>query len=208
MLQIGLPSSGMLLFESGAFAASAVMMGWLGAVPLAAHQIAISCAAMTFMIVLGLSIAAGMRLSAAVGAAEHARVRPIAVSTYALMGVSAVLCMGTFLLAGQVIAGWFVRDPAVVTLATRLLVVAGLFQFFDGGQVIGAAALRSLADVKMPALITFAAYWVVAIPGGFLLGVHGGLGAVGIWIALAAGLALAAIFLALRFARLTKPGAA
>jgi MATE family multidrug resistance protein len=206
MLRLGLPSSGMLLFEGGAFAASAVMMGWLGAVPLAAHQIAISCAAVTFMFVLGLSIAAGMRLSAAVGAAEHARLRPIAGSALGLGGVLAGIFMVIYLVAGGTVAAWFVRDPAVVALATQLLVVAALFQFFDGGQVIGAAALRSLSDVKLPALITFVAYWVVAIPGGYLLGVRAGLGAIGIWGSLAAGLALAAVCLAVRFARLTRPG--
>ena len=205
MLRLGLPSSGMLLFEGGAFGAAAVMMGWLGTVALAAHQIAISCAAVTFMFVLGLSFATGMRLSAALGAGELARLRPIAGSALGLGGVFAGTFMAAYLLAGGSIAAWFVRDPAVVTLATQLLVVAALFQFFDGGQVIGVAALRSLGDVKLPALITFAAYWVVAIPGGYLLGVHGGLGAVGVWIALAAGLAFAAVCLALRFLRLTRP---
>ncbi len=84
------------------------------------------------------------------------------------------------------------------------LVVAALFQFFDGAQVIGSAALRGLHDVKLPAAITFVAYWVVAMPGGYLLGVRGPFGAVGIWIALAAGLAWAAIFLTWRFVRLTR----
>ncbi len=207
MLRLGLPSSGMLFFEGGAFSASAVMMGWLGAVPLAAHQIAISCAAVTFMFVLGLSLATGMRLSAAVGADEPARLRPIAGSALGLGAVFAAFFMVIYFVAGGTVATWFVRDPAVVALATRLLVVAALFQFFDGGQVIGAASLRSLGDVKLPALITFVAYWVVAMPGGYLLGVRAGFGAVGIWSALAAGLALAAVLLALRFVRLTRPEA-
>lgn len=204
MLKIGLPSAGMLLFESGAFGASAVMMGWLGAGPLAAHQIAISCATTTFMFLLGLSIATGMRLSAAVGAGEPERYRPIAGSSLALGGFCALVFMGIYLLAGSEISGWFVRDAEVVVLATRLLVVAALFQFFDGAQVIGAASLRSLADVKLPAVITFVAYWLIAIPGGYLFGVHGSFGAVGIWAALAAGLAFAAVMLGLRFLRLTR----
>jgi MATE family multidrug resistance protein len=103
-----------------------------------------------------------------------------------------------------VIAGWFVHDAAVVALATQLLVVTALFQFFDGGQVIGAAILRGLSDVKIPALITFIAYWVIAIPAGYFAGVRGGFGAIGIWAALAAGLAFAALFLSWRFARLTR----
>jgi MATE family multidrug resistance protein len=89
-------------------------------------------------------------------------------------------------------------------LATQLLIVTGLFQLFDGGQVIGSASLRGLSDVKIPALITFIAYWVIAIPGGYFLGVKGGVGALGIWGSLAAGLAFAAIFLGLRFTRMTK----
>ncbi|HNC23355.1 MAG TPA: MATE family efflux transporter [Opitutaceae bacterium] len=204
MLHLGLPASGMLLFESGAFAGAAIMMGWLGAVPLASHQIAISCAATTFMFLLGLSAAAGMRVSAAVGAGESARLRPIGFSALGL----GVLLAGTFMLLylamGRRVAGWFVTDPAVIALATQLLVVTALFQVFDGGQVIGAAILRGLSDVRVPAVITFIAYWVIAIPGGYLLGIRGPFGALGIWSALAAGLAFAALFLGLRFARLTR----
>lgn len=204
MLKLGLPTSGILFFESGAFAAAAIMMGWLGAVPLAAHQIAISCAATTFMVSLGLSMAAGMRVSAAVGAKETARLRPIGFSALGLGGVLAAVFMVFYLAAGRTVAGWFVEDAAVVALAAQLLVVAALFQFFDGAQVIGSALLRGLTDVKLPAIITFVAYWLVAIPGGYLLGVRGSFGAVGIWSALAAGLALAAVFLGWRFARLTR----
>lgn len=204
MLHLGLPASGMLLFESGAFAAAAIMMGWLGAVPLAAHQIAISCAATTFMVSLGLSMATGMRLSAAVGAGEHERLRPIGFGALGVgAGIAAAFTL-IYLAAGHAVADWFVRDAAVVELAAQLLVVAALFQFFDGGQVIMASALRGLTDAKVPALITFVAYWVIALPGGYLLGVRGGFGGVGVWAGLAAGLAFAAIFLTLRFARLTR----
>jgi MATE family multidrug resistance protein len=204
MLHLGLPASGMLLFESGAFAAAAIMMGWLGAVPLAAHQIAISCAATTFMVSLGLSMATSMRLSAAVGTGEHARLRPIGFGALGLGGGIAAVFTLIYLAAGHTVAGWFVHDPAVVTLAAQLLVVTALFQFFDGGQVIMAAALRGLTDAKVPALITFVAYWVIALPGGYWLGMRGGFGGVGVWTGLAAGLAFAAIFLTLRFARLTR----
>ena len=99
MLHLGLPASGMLLFESGAFAASAIMMGWLGAAPLAAHQIAISCAATTFMVQLGLSSAAGMRVSAALGAGDHARLRPIGYSALGLGGLLAAVALVGYCLA-------------------------------------------------------------------------------------------------------------
>lgn len=205
MLHLGLPAAGGLLFETGAFAAAGVMMGWLGAVPLAAHQIAISCASMTFMFALGLSIAAGMRISTALGANEHARLRPIGFSALGLGVILAAIFTVVFLLAGRTVAEGFVRDPAVVTLAAQLLVVAAIFQLVDGAQVIGSAVLRGLGDVKIPALLTFVAYWLVAIPGGYFFGVSGSFGAMGIWYALAAGLAFAAVFLAWRFVRLTRP---
>jgi MATE family multidrug resistance protein len=204
MLKLGLPTSGILFFESGAFTAAAIMMGWLGAAPLAAHQIALSCAGTTFMVSLGLSMAAGMRVSAAVGAGETPRLRPIGYSALALGVVISVFFMIIYFATGRMVAGWFVDDAAVVNLAARLLVVAALFQVADGAQVIGAALLRGLTDVKLPAVITFVAYWLVAIPGGYLFGVHGKFGAVGIWMALAAGLGVAAVFLAWRFARLTR----
>ena len=97
----------------------------------------------------------------------------------------------------------FVTDSEVITLAARLLVVAAIFQLFDGFQVVGSGALRGLSDVRIPAVISFIAYWLLAIPGGYFLGVHGPLGATGIWIALAAGLAVAAVLLVWRFMRLT-----
>ena len=136
MVSIGAPASGMLLFESTAFAFSGIMIGWLGAVPLAAHQIAITCASLAFMVPLGLSIAAGMRVSHAVGAGERARLRPIAFGTIGLgIAVMAVFAV-SFGLGGRMIAGWFVRDRAVIVLAAQLLVVAAIFQL--------ATACRSL----------------------------------------------------------------
>lgn len=205
MMRLGLPASGMLLFESGAFGAAAVMMGWLGAVPLAAHQIAITCAATTFMFPLGLSMAAGMRISAAVGAKELHRLRPIGCSALAMSALVSALFMAVFLIGGHAISGWFVRETAVIALAAQLLVVAALFQFFDGAQVVGAGLLRGLKDVKVPALITFIAYWMIAITAAYVVGIRLGYGSVAIWAALAAGLAFAAVFLAIRFQVLTRP---
>jgi len=206
MLAVGLPTSGCLLFEGGAFAAATVMMGWLGAVPLAAHQIALSCAAMTFMVALGVSMAVGMRTSAAVGAGEHARLRPIWLGATGMGLAVSLAATALFLFFGHAIASAFISDLRVIPVATLLLVIAGIFQIFDGGQVINSAALRGLTDVKVPAVITFVAYWIVALPLGYALGIRGSLGPAGIWIGLAAGLAVAATVLGARFMRLTRPG--
>ena len=201
MLRIGVPAAGQLLFEAGAFSAAALMMGWLGTVPLAAHQIALSCAAFTFMFPLGLSMAASIRLSQAVGQGRRQALRPIGFGALGLSTAMMAAFALLFALAGGAIARGFTADPAVVALAARLLLVAAVFQIFDGGQVVGAGALRGLTDVRIPTLITFFAYWLVSLPTGYLLGFKVGLGALGIWIGLAAGLACAAVLLGVRLPR-------
>jgi MATE family multidrug resistance protein len=204
MLGLGAPAAGMLLFETTAFAFSGIMIGWLGAVPLAAHQIAITCASLAFMFPLGLSIAAGMRVSHAVGAEERQRLRPIAFGTIGLgLAVMSAFAVA-FGLGGRLIASWFVPDAAVIVLAAQLLVVAAIFQLADGVQVIAAAVLRGIMDVKIPAVITLVAYWGIALPVGYALGIAGPFGAAGVWTGIAGGLAFAAIFLTARYARFTR----
>lgn len=204
MLGVGLPAAGMLLFEATAFSFSGLMVGWLGAVPLAAHQIAITCASLTFMVPLGLSMAAGMRLSHAVGAGERDRFRPLGLGALGA-GLACMLgFMTLFWLAGRPLAAAFSADPAVIGMAAGLLVVAAVFQLADGVQVISAALLRSLLDVRVPVAITFLAYWGLALPLGYGLGIAGPWGAAGIWAGIAGGLGFAAVFLPLRFLRLTR----
>ncbi len=203
MIRLGVPASGQLLFEGGAFTAAAVMIGWLGTVPLAAHQIAISCAATTFMFMLGISVAVSIRVGQALGAGQRERLRPVGTSALLVcfLGMSGFALV--FLLAGRLIASGFVDDEAVVALAAQLLAVAGIFQIFDGGQVVGSGILRGMHDVRIPTAITFLAYWGIALPAGYWWGVHQGYGALALWVALAVGLAVAAVLFAWRFARLT-----
>jgi MATE family multidrug resistance protein len=204
MMHIGFPAAGMLLFESTAFAVSGIMMGWLGAVPLAAHQIAISCASLAFMFPLGLSMAVGIRVSHVVGSGERARLRPIAFGALGV-GLAAMMVFAIlFGFGGTTIATWFVRDAAVIALAAQLLWVAAFFQMVDGVQVIAAQLLRGISDVKVPTAITLVAYWGIALPLAYLIGVRGPLGAQGVWMGIACGLAFAAFFLTARFARLAR----
>lgn len=204
MLRIGVPAAGQWLFEAGAFSAAAFMMGWLGAAPLAAHQIALSCASAAFMLPLGLSSAVSVRVSKALGGGRRDALRAIGFGALAT-GVAVMACFGVvFGFGGELIARAFTPELEVVALAARLLLVAGIFQMFDGAQVVGAGALRGLSDVKIPTAITFLAYWVFALPGGYLLAFHTALGGVGVWTGLALGLSFAALFLGWRFHRLTQ----
>jgi MATE family multidrug resistance protein len=207
LLKLGVPAAGMLLFEGGAFVATALMMGWLGTVPLAAHQIAIGCASLAFMFPLGLSLATSMRISRAGGEGRPEALRPIG---FGALAVGLAIMLGfalTFALAGNVITAIFTPATDVATLAAQLLVVAAFFQLFDGGQVISVGALRGLHDVRVPTVITFIAYWIISLPLGYSLAFHTRLGAVGLWAGLAAGLGCAAILLGWRFHRLTRVAA-
>lgn len=203
LLKLGGPAGGMLLFEAGAFAAAALMMGWLGTVPLAAHQIALGCASLTFMVPLGLSIAVSLRISKALGEGRSAALRPIGFGALGAGLTFMTGCALLFALAGPAITGLFTPAADVAALAARLLAVAALFQFFDGGQVISVGALRGLHDVRVPTGITFIAYWVLSLPLGYWLAFHTPLGPIGVWTGLAAGLSCAALSLGWRFHRLT-----
>jgi MATE family multidrug resistance protein len=202
MLRLGLPAAGQLLFEVCAFTAAAVMMGWLGTKALAAHQIALSCCTLTFMFPLGLAMATSIRVSRAHGEGDAHALRRIGLSSVALALCFMLVPALAFTFLGEGLARLFVNDAAVTTLAGRLLIVAAIFQLCDGTQVVCSGALRGLSDVKVPTLITGVAYWLIAVPTSYLLGVHG-VGATGVWWGLAAGLSFAAVALAWRLLRRT-----
>ena len=199
LIRLGLPAGVMLLFETGAFGATALMMGWLGAVPLAAHQLAQCCAALTFMVPLGLSLAISMRISRAHGEGRTAAARAIGLGALFVGLLTMLSFAALYLFAGRLLTRTLSSAPAVATLAAELLLVAGIFQIFDGAQVISVGALRGLTDVRVPAALTFAAYWLLALPLGYCLAFHTRLGPRGLWLGLAAGLAAAAISLVWRF---------
>jgi len=201
LLKLGWPVASQHLFEVSAFAFAAVMMGWISADAIAAHQIAISCAALSFMFVLGLGAAACIRVGHAYGAGQFVRMRRIGFGAIGLAAGIMTLFGVVFMLAGKPIAGWFIASPTVVALTAQLLVVAALFQIADGVQVTSLSALRGLGDVRAPAMIAVLAYWVLAVPLGWWLAFRAEWGAVGIWTGLALGLGVAALSLAWRFHR-------
>ncbi|MGA1540204.1 MAG: MATE family efflux transporter [Chthoniobacterales bacterium] len=204
LLKLGIPTGLQLLSEVGAFAVAALLIGRLGAVPLAAHQIAITCASTTFMVPLGVAMASTVRIGQAVGRGRSELLRPIGAGAWSI-GLMAMATFSVVLItSGHAIARAFVSDPAVIVIAAQLLVIAGIFQLVDGVQVIGSGLLRGLRDTKAPMWITLAAYWGIALPLGGWLTFGRGEGAAGMWIGLAWGLLVAAVLLVVRFVRKTR----
>jgi multidrug resistance protein, MATE family len=199
ILSLGLPSGFQYFFEVGAFAFAVVMVGWLGTAQLAAHQIALNLASISFMAVLGISVAGSIRVGNAVGMKDIAETRR-AGFTASFIGASIMFCAGVvFILGRNFLPTLYVNDEVVISYASSLLVIAALFQLSDGTQAVGIGILRGLTDVKIPTAITFIAYWIVGLPVGYLLGFTLEMGVQGVWIGLLLGLTTSAILLTLRF---------
>jgi MATE family multidrug resistance protein len=204
LLRLGTPTGLQLVSEVGAFSAAALLIGRLGAVPLAAHQIAITCASTTFMFPLGVAMASTVRIGQALGAGRRELLRPIGAGAWILGLVVMAVFTVILIVAGPAIARAFVSDPPVIAIAAQLLVIAAIFQLVDGVQVVGSGLLRGLHDTKVPMWINLVAYWVIALPLGSWFAFGRGEGAVGMWVGLAWGLLFAAVLLVLRFVRKTR----
>ncbi|MGB3780219.1 MAG: MATE family efflux transporter [Tunicatimonas sp.] len=203
MLRIGVPTGFQYIFEVGAFSFASIMMGWLGTRALAAHQIALNLAAVSYMVATGLAAAATVRVGNQLGRRDMPNLRRVGNSALlmstVLMGTSA----GIFLLLNDTLPTLYVSEVPVIDLAASLLVIAAFFQVSDGVQAVALGILRGMADVKIPTLITLIAYWGVGLPVAYGLAFPLGWGAPGIWVGLLISLTLAAVFLVLRFRRLS-----
>jgi len=204
-LTVGFPASIQMITEVSAFSVAGLMMGRYGATAMAAHQVALMCAATAFMIPLGLSMALSVRISTAVGAGERLRLRPIVVSGWWIGAAYSLVGALVFALFGEWMASFFTEEKPVIRLAASLLIVVGVFQLFDSIQVGSVAMLRGLHDARIPALIGFFSYWMVGLPIAVLLSMKFDLGAVGVWCGLAAGLFVACIMLSPRLWKMTVP---
>lgn len=207
LLALGLPIGIGLFLETAVFATVALLLGTLGAVAAAAHQVALNVAAMTFMIPLGLSMATTIRVGHALGAGDPHAARYSGLTGIGLCGAFMAAMAVTIFTGHQAIARLYTDDPAVVTMAAALLQLAALFQIPDGLQVGALGALRGVKDTRIPMLIVVVSYWLVAFPLAWLLGIHWGFGPRGPWMGLIAGLTTAAVLLNLRFWRFSsRPG--
>ena len=188
LLKLGAPAAGQILVEIGAFSGATAICAKLGPVPLSGHEIALNCAAFTFMVPYGISSAAAVRVGQQLGRRDPAGARRAGWSAIVL-GAGFMACAGlVFVFIPKVIARVFSPDPAVVRVGATLLLVAAAFQLFDGVQVVTTGALRGAGDTKTPMLANFVAYWFIGIPLGYFLCFRLGWGALGVWIGLCTGL--------------------
>ena len=206
VFRLGWPIGITSLAEVGLFAASSVMMGWLGTLPLAAHGIAMQVISLAFMVHLGLSNAATVRAGRAYGRGDISGLRHGAYTVFAMSVVVAVVAVVIFLTIPEVLLSAFLDPtdpdaPAVMAIGVGLMAAAALFQLVDAAQVMALGVLRGVQDTRVPMLIAGVAYWVIGVPASYVLGIILGYGGVGIWLGLALGLAVAAVLLIWRFLR-------
>lgn len=209
VFRLGWPISLTHVAESGLFVISAIMMGWLGTVPLAAHGIAIQCASAAFMVHLGLANAATVRAGNAYGRGDRGHLWR---GAQAVVGLSVGIALATsafFVILPEPLIALFLdaAEPdraAIVTTGIGLLAMAALFQLVDGGQVVALGLLRGLQDTRVPMIMASVAYWGIGLPAAYGLGIWLGYGGMGIWGGLVIGLAVAAGLLTFRFLRLAR----
>lgn len=204
LLKIGMPIATQIILEVAAFAVSGVMMGWIGVIPLAAHQIALGLASVTFMVVTGIGSGTTIRVSHQFSLKDYISMKKAAYASIhmviAIMSVTAIL----FALYRFQLPWFYTADTAVVSLAAQLLIMAAVFQVFDGLQVVLLSILRGLSDVKTAMIYALIAYIFVNIPISYVLAFTFQMGPIGIWIGFVFGIGLASLLFYLRIRKLFK----
>jgi MATE family multidrug resistance protein len=209
LVGLGAPVGGQIFVEIAIFATVTALIGVMGPVPLAGHEIALNCVSFTWMVPFAISTAASVRVGQAVGRGSASEAAAAGWTAIAL-GAGFMLCMSALLVSVPAkIAGGFTHGPEVIRAAVPLLLVGAAFQFFDGVQVTATGALRGLGNTHAGLVVQLIGYWVVGLPLGLWLGFGRlwfgrPLGAVGLWIGLAAGLLIAGVSLITVWARMVR----
>jgi len=206
MIKIGLPTALQMFFEVTAFAGAAFICGLISARDIASHQIALSMASFTFNLCIGFSVASTVMVGRKLGEKNFVAVRNVGINNLKITLIFMAFCGTVFIAGKNILPTFFTKkeDFEVIALASKLMIIAALFQLSDGIQVTALGALRGLQDVKIPSIITFVAYWIITIPLGYFLCVTMKMGAFGMWIALGLGLTISAVLLVMRFLKLSE----
>ncbi len=205
ILRLGIPSSLQMFFEVSAFGGAAFIMGTLGAAALAAHQIALNLASMTFLICTGLGMAATIRVGNAMGRKDRLAMHRAGISAILQVILFMFISAVAFVIFRNYFPRIYINDNEVLSIASILLIMAAIFQIPDGVQVTALGALRGIQDVIMPSWITFGAYWLIGLPFSYMAATYWDMGPVGVWLGLVLGLTSSAILLFWRFYSKTKP---
>jgi multidrug resistance protein, MATE family len=195
LLRIGLPAATQILFEIGVFAAVTALIARIDAASIAAHQVALNCASLTYMVPLGISSAAAVRVGQGIGRRDPAGAGRAGWTAIAMGAAFMSLAAIVLVSIPQWIVRAFTPDPAVIRDGVKLLLVAAAFQLFDGLQTVATGALRGAGETRIPMFSSFVAYWVIGLPLGYYLGFNRGLGALGLWAGLALSLMVIAVAL-------------
>ncbi len=205
VLVIGIPATLQVSSEAASFCTAHIMCGWLGDMELAAHQIAINLASITFMAVTGISAAGTIMTGYAFGAKDAQSIR-ISGKTVIMLTIALELIFVIVFLGGnKLLPKLYTNEATLIAMASSLILLAVLFQLSDGLQNAAVGVLRGIQDVKIPALLAFTSYWLIMIPSCYFLAFHFGLGVKGIWVGFIIGLSSAAAMLIARFFYLTHP---
>lgn len=201
MVRLGFPTALQMFFEVTAFAAAAFICGLISSHDIASHQIALSMASFTFNLCIGFSVASTVMIGRKLGEQNFVELRKIGINNLKIAFLFMCLCGIIFILGRNILPTFFTKpeEVEVIMLASKLMIIAALFQLSDGIQVTALGMLRGLQDVKIPSIITFIAYWLITIPLGYFLCVTLRMGAFGMWIALGLGLTISAFLLVKRF---------
>ncbi|CAD7815704.1 Multidrug resistance protein NorM [Chryseobacterium aquaeductus] len=201
MVRLGFPTALQMFFEVTAFAGAAFICGLISAHDIASHQIALSMASFTFNLCIGFSVASTVMIGRKLGEQNFVELRKIGINNLKIAFLFMCLCGIIFILGRKILPTFFTKpeEVEVIMLASKLMIIAALFQLSDGIQVTALGMLRGLQDVKIPSIITFIAYWLITIPLGYFLCVTMKMGAFGMWIALGLGLTISAFMLVKRF---------
>ena len=195
MIRLGTPIGFHYVLEFGAFGAIGIFMGWLGPVALAGHQIALNLAVVTFMLAVGVAQAAAVMVGTSVGAGDPDRARRFAGAAVIVCCLVMTFTATIFLSLAEPLAGLFTDAAGVAAVAAALIPVAGVFQLFDGIQVVCAGALRGVADTLRPLVYNLLAFWLVGLPVSLWLGFSAGAGPAGLWWGLAVALGVVAVLI-------------
>jgi len=204
LLKIGGVFAFQWFIEVGAFSCSTIIAGIYSELHLAAHQIVLNVATLTFMIPLGLSAASTIKISASISKFGLKKTRAVAKSYLITCWVATVLTSAFILLTKNLLPHFYTENTAVIELAKNLLLIAALFQFADGTQAVASGILRGYLDIKVPTIIVTFCWWLIAIPLSYLLAIPMQLGANGVWYALTLGLFLAGFLMTVRFQKVSQ----